>query len=153
MIDDTLFDALRALPEHAPDTRREARVRATCHARIQRRAKRKRIATRVLQGATAAALCVYLVSVLSVALRLPLARRHGKPQLPSAQPHGHAAPATKRVGLSRGLLRRAPTRHWMSRRGASVRPRPVPGSPADDRGTRGCRCRRPGCGTRCSSGR
>ena len=72
MTDDPLFDALRALPEHAPDTRREARVRATCHTRIQRRAKRNQIATRLLQGATAAALCAYLASVLSAALRVAI---------------------------------------------------------------------------------
>lgn len=72
MTDDPLFDALQALPEHAPDTRREARVRAACHTRIQRRARRKQIATRLLQGATAAALCAYLVSVLSVALRVAM---------------------------------------------------------------------------------
>ena len=72
MTDDPLFDALRALPEHASDPRREARVRATCHGRIQRRAKRKQIATRVLQGATAVALCAYLASVLSAALRVAI---------------------------------------------------------------------------------
>jgi hypothetical protein len=72
MTDDPLFDALRALPEYAPDTHREARVRAACHARVQHRAKRKEIATRVLQGATAAALCVYLASVLSAALRVAI---------------------------------------------------------------------------------
>lgn len=72
MTDDPLFDALRALPEHAPDTSREARVRATCHARIQRRAKRKQIATRVLQGATAAALCAYIALVLSAVLRVAI---------------------------------------------------------------------------------
>ncbi len=70
MTDDPLFDALRALPEHAPDPRREDRVRVTCHARIQCRAKRKQIATRVLQGVTAAALCACLASVLSPALRV-----------------------------------------------------------------------------------
>jgi hypothetical protein len=70
MTDDPLFDALRALPEHTSDPRREARVCVTCHARIQCRAKRKQIATRVLQGVTAAALCTYLASVLSAALRV-----------------------------------------------------------------------------------
>ena len=72
MTDDPLFDALRALPQHAPDARREARVLPTCHARIQRRAKRKQIATHVLQGATAAALCAYLTSVLCAALRVAI---------------------------------------------------------------------------------
>ncbi len=72
MTDDTLFEALRALPQHAPDTRREVRVRAACHARIRGRAKRRQIATRVLQGATAAALCAYLASVLSAALQVAI---------------------------------------------------------------------------------
>ena len=72
MTNDPIFDALRGLPEHAPDPRRELRVRAACHARIQRRAKRNEIATRVLQGATAAALCAYLASVLSAALRVAI---------------------------------------------------------------------------------
>ena len=72
MTDDPLFDALRALPEHAPDPRREDRVRATCHASIQRHGKRKQIATRVLHGATAAVLCAYLASVLSAALRVAI---------------------------------------------------------------------------------
>ncbi len=72
MTDDPLFDALRALPEHASDARREARVRVTCHARIQCRAKRRRIVTHILHGATAAALCAYLASVLSAALRLAI---------------------------------------------------------------------------------
>lgn len=72
MTDDPLFDALRALPERAPDPRRGARVRAACHASIQRRAKRNQFATRVLHGATAAALCAYLTSVLSAALRVAI---------------------------------------------------------------------------------
>jgi len=72
MTDDPLFDALRALSEPAPDPRREARVRAACHTRIQRGAKRKQAATLVLQGATAAALCAYLASVLSAALRVAI---------------------------------------------------------------------------------
>jgi hypothetical protein len=70
MTDDPLFDALGTLPQYAPDARREAIVRAACHSRIQSRAKRQQIATRVLQGATAAALCAYLASVLSAALRV-----------------------------------------------------------------------------------
>jgi hypothetical protein len=72
MTGDPLFDALQTLPEHAPGARREARIRAACHARIQRRAKRGRIATHVLQGAAAAALCAYLASVLSAALRVAI---------------------------------------------------------------------------------
>lgn len=72
MNDDPLFDALQALPEHAPAAHREARVRAACHARIQRRTKRAMIAARLLQGATAAALCAYLASVLSAALRVAI---------------------------------------------------------------------------------
>ena len=72
MTDDPLFDALRALPGHAPDPCRGARVRAACHARIQRRVKRNQIAIRVLHGATAAALCAYLTSVLSAALRVAI---------------------------------------------------------------------------------
>jgi hypothetical protein len=66
---DPLFDALQRLPHHAPGPRGEARVRAACHQRIQARAKRQRIITGMLQGATAAALCGYLASVLSMALR------------------------------------------------------------------------------------
>lgn len=73
MNDDPLFEALQALSEHAPDRRREVRVRAICHARIQSRAKRRQIGTRLLQGATAAALCAYLASVLSAALRVAIA--------------------------------------------------------------------------------
>jgi hypothetical protein len=73
MNEDPLFDALKALTEHAPDPRREVRVRAACHARIQSRAKRKQIGTRLLQGATAAALCAYLASVLFAALRVAIA--------------------------------------------------------------------------------
>ena len=72
MTDDPLFDALRALAKHPPSARREARVRARCHAILERRVKRKQIATRLLAGATGAALCAYLVSVLSAALRLAL---------------------------------------------------------------------------------
>ena len=72
MSDDPLIDAIRALPEHTPDPRREARVRAACHARIARRARRKRLATLLLQGATAAALSAYLASVLSAALRVAI---------------------------------------------------------------------------------
>ena len=72
MTGDPLFDALRALPIHAPGTRREDRVRAACHARIQRRAKRRHIGARVLQGATVAALCAYLAAVLSAALRVAI---------------------------------------------------------------------------------
>ena len=72
MTDDPLFDALRALPGHVPDSRREASVRAACHTRIQRRTKRKQIATRLLHGATAAALCAYLASVLSAAQRVAI---------------------------------------------------------------------------------
>ena len=72
MTDDPLFDALRALPEQAPDPRRGARVRAACHASIQRRAKRKQIAIRALHSATAAALCAYLASVLSAALSVAI---------------------------------------------------------------------------------
>ena len=68
MTDDPLFDALRVLAEHAPDPRRGARVLASCHAMMERRVRRKQIATRLLHGATAAALCAYLVSVLSAAL-------------------------------------------------------------------------------------
>ena len=70
MTGDPLYDALRALPEQAPDPLRGVRVRAACHASIQRRVKRKQIAIRAFHGATAAALCVYLASVLSAALRL-----------------------------------------------------------------------------------
>lgn len=70
MAHDPLFDALRALPEHSPDTRRGARVRATCRRRIQCRAQHRQIATRMLQGATAAAVCAYLASVISAALRV-----------------------------------------------------------------------------------
>lgn len=70
MTGDPLLEALRALPEHAPDTVREARVRAACHARIRRRAKRKQVADRALQAVTAAALCAYLASVLSAVLRI-----------------------------------------------------------------------------------
>ncbi len=70
MSDDPLFDALRGLPEQAPDPCRGARVRATCHASIQRRARRMPIGFRVLHGAAAAALCAYLASVLSAALRV-----------------------------------------------------------------------------------
>ena len=72
MTDDPLFDALRGLPEQAPDPRRRARVRAACHASIQRRVQRSQFAIRVLDGATAAALCAYLVSVLSAALRVAM---------------------------------------------------------------------------------
>ncbi len=72
MTNDPLFDALQALPEYAPDTRREARLRTTCHKHIRRRGKRRQIATRVLQGATAVVLCAYLTSVLSVALRVAI---------------------------------------------------------------------------------
>ena len=73
MTGDPLFDALRALPEHAPDSRLEARVRAACHTRIQRGAKRKHAAALVLQGATAVALCAYLASVLFAALPVAIA--------------------------------------------------------------------------------
>ncbi len=72
MTDDPLWDALRALPQHAEDPRREARVRAACRARIARCARRKRIVDGVLQGATAAAVLAYVTSVLSVALRLAM---------------------------------------------------------------------------------
>ncbi len=72
MTDDPVLDALRTLPEHAPDRRRESRVRAACHAKIERRARREQIATRILQGATAAALFAYLASVLSAALRVAI---------------------------------------------------------------------------------
>jgi hypothetical protein len=72
MPDDPLFDALRALADLPPDPRREARVRGTCHARIHRHVKHRRIATHVLHGATAAALCAYLASVLSSALIVAL---------------------------------------------------------------------------------
>jgi hypothetical protein len=72
MTDDPLFEALRALPEHAPDPGREARVRAICHASVQRHAKRKQIATGMLHCATVAALCAYLASVLSAALRVAI---------------------------------------------------------------------------------
>ncbi len=72
MTDDPLLNALRALPEHAPDRRRQSSVRAACHAKIERRAKRQQIATRILQGATAAALFAYLASVLSAALRVAI---------------------------------------------------------------------------------
>ncbi len=70
MTDDPLWDALRALPEHAQKPGRKTRVRAACHARIARRARRSRIVSGVLQGATAAAMLAYVTSVLSVALRL-----------------------------------------------------------------------------------
>ncbi len=72
MNDDPLWNALRALPEQPEDPRREARVRAVCHARVARRGRRRRIVAGVLQGATAAAMLAYLTSVLSVALRLAL---------------------------------------------------------------------------------
>jgi hypothetical protein len=72
MTDDPLFDVLRALPQHAPDPRREARVRAACHAGVRRRVKRDRIASRVLHGVTAASLGAYLISVLSSALRVAI---------------------------------------------------------------------------------
>jgi hypothetical protein len=72
MTDDPLFDALRALPEQAPDPCRGARVRSACHASIQRRVRRDQIAIRVLNSATAAALCAYLASVLSAALRVAI---------------------------------------------------------------------------------
>ena len=75
MTDDPLFDALAALPQHSPDPRREARVRAICHASIQRRLKRKQIATHVLNAATAAVLFAYLASVLSAALRVAVGAR------------------------------------------------------------------------------
>ncbi len=72
MTDDPLWDALRALPAHTADPKREARLRAACHARIARRARRERIVAGVLQGATAAAMLAYLTSVLSFALRLAM---------------------------------------------------------------------------------
>ncbi len=70
--DDPFFEALRGLPDVRPDPRRTARTRALCRERILGRAKRKRVALRLFDAAAAAALGVYLVSVLQATLRLAI---------------------------------------------------------------------------------
>jgi len=74
--DDEAIGALALLGTHEPDRARDARVRARCHAALE---KRRRLALsparpdwrRTLEPAVVGAFCaVYLVEVLSRAIRL-----------------------------------------------------------------------------------
>jgi hypothetical protein len=76
---DVAIGALSVLTTHAPDSARAARVRARCHAVLQKRERRPLVALatphadwrRALEPAIVGSLCaVYLFEVLSRALRL-----------------------------------------------------------------------------------
>jgi hypothetical protein len=66
--EDRLLVAVARLPQLAPDIKNESQVRRRCHSVLSRR--NPSAGTRLLDIAAAAALCVYLVTVLTETIRL-----------------------------------------------------------------------------------